>query len=966
MRKQILNTKRKLSKDKDSEENQEEYNTFKSNFCISNIIFKKKEKKARKRNGNDSNSSGNLRIISALKGEKAIILSTENISEFYDFIDCFNCLYYIKNQKRHYLIHPEIIEQFYRRTDYQILYDLDFCTQNNEEMFKWIHISAKRKEIETITEFCPFPKWYFKTNDHKYFHTPLSSPNSILKFNRLNDKNFGKRMNPKFSKCSNSRITKFYGPLGTGKSTLVYLFFRAITFVPGLIDSDGSYGNGENTNNMSFEDLISSKKLKIKIKENQSIFNDNIEVDVGLKSLNLDEDSFKDENTIDLEEIEENEIPEKKASIENTIIEHIISPLYEKEYENNDSTEEEFNFLSSFYINLDRERTTKDSKENQIYFEFELMQLFRTYKFYQYIISYINSNKKINIFDRIKQIADFMKIIKNERNYFIIIDHISENDHKDIIDLENYLLKDPYCYIIELPRIKTFQEKNNFLKDYYLNEEERLECYDDKDEITFIKRGKKYGIIYSTDFYKPIFNGNKDKDELIFQENFGKNIFYYCLWKYGDKEKKHEIKKFIDQQIDVLCEYFKANYNNDEDTLSFNIKTILNIIEEKKEIKNKDFIAHLPLDYFVLIYKDNKCFLNYSFPLIDKVIKKLNVSSSIELIKSRNFINYFDNFLKGGIMEKVFAEKMEKNYLEILNNNLISINIDRIVDNNIRDYYTYEEENNFLNKNKIFNKIKQENKNITFKNILFNQAQNSRHYDLGIKLFNQGNIYGFFQVTFHKSWEDIMELINNLWIDLNYGINKIENLCDEKGEIINGIYVFFVLMDLKSYNILNMTEKEKKIIDENSKYNKKIINKLIQYNIDYVFLDSKGNITKDGKIIKEISFKLNLIGEFSQEIKNLSSQKSKIEKEYKLYFKQLYKKDIKILYFNPIIQRKLNDNRILVNLFKDKNYNYYEINQKGEIHYYDKNGNEINKHVADEIEKNNKKNWKMNVYLKID
>ena len=195
---------------------------------------------------------------------------------------------------------------------------------------------------------------------------------------------------------------------------MVYLFFRAITFVPGLIDSDGSYGNGENTNNMSFEDLISSKKLKIKIKENQSIFNDNIEVDVGLKSLNLDEDSFKDENTIDLEEIEENEIPEKKASIENTIIEHIISPLYEKEYENNDSTEEEFNFLSSFYINLDRERTTKDSKENQIYFEFELMQLFRTYKFYQYIISYINSNKKINIFDRIKQIADFMKIIKNE------------------------------------------------------------------------------------------------------------------------------------------------------------------------------------------------------------------------------------------------------------------------------------------------------------------------------------------------------------------------------------------------------------------------------------------------------------------------------------------------------------------------------------------------------------------------
>ena len=35
--------------------------------------------------------------------------------------------------------------------------------------------------------------------------------------------------------------------------------------------------------------------------------------------------------------------------------------------------------------------------------------------------------------------------------------------------------------------------------------------------------------------------------------------------------------------------------------LSFNIKTILDVIEEKKEIIDKDFLAHLPLDYYVLI-----------------------------------------------------------------------------------------------------------------------------------------------------------------------------------------------------------------------------------------------------------------------------------------------------------------------------------------------------------------------------
>ena len=45
-------------------------------------------------------------------------------------------------------------------------------------------------------------------------------------YNRLNDKNYGEYMSSKFKKCSNARITKFYGPFGTGKSTLVYLFFK--------------------------------------------------------------------------------------------------------------------------------------------------------------------------------------------------------------------------------------------------------------------------------------------------------------------------------------------------------------------------------------------------------------------------------------------------------------------------------------------------------------------------------------------------------------------------------------------------------------------------------------------------------------------------------------------------------------------------------------------------------------------
>ena len=237
-------------------------------------------------------------------------------------------------------------------------------------------------------------------------------------------------------------------------------------------------------------------------------------------------------------------------------------------------------------------------------------------------------------------------------------------------------------------------------------------------------------------------------------------------------------------------------------------------------------------------------------------------------------------------MEKVFVEKIQENYLKLTNNNLTSIDIHRIIDNNIRDFYEYEEEEYFLNRNKVFKNIKVENNNLKNKNILFNQAQNAKHYDLGLKLFNQGNNYCFFQVTFHKQDKDVMNLIKNLWIDLNYGINKIKILCDENDEKIRGIYVFFVLMDLGSYDIKYKTEEENKIINENKQYNNELIKLLNEYKIDYLFIDTKGNITKDGQIINEIPLKLNLINEFNKKIESLSDEKYNLENQFKDYFQK--------------------------------------------------------------------------------
>ena len=67
----------------------------------------------------------------------------------------------------------------------------------------------------------------------------------------------------------------------------------------------------------------------------------------------------------------------------------------------------------------------------------------------------------------------------------------------------------------------------------------------------------------------------------------------------------------------------------------------------------------------------------------------------------------------------------------------------------------------------------------------------------------------FFKVTFHKTNPQFMELINNLWIDLNYDINKFINLCVQNSEKIEGIYVFFVLIDLESYHFQDETKEKK-------------------------------------------------------------------------------------------------------------------------------------------------------------
>jgi ABC-type lipopolysaccharide export system ATPase subunit len=196
-------------------------------------------------------------------------------------------------------------------------------------------------------------------------------------------------MNRKFSKCSNSRITKFYGPLGTGKTTLVYVFFKTISFAQNLLDSDDATGNEIKKDKINLKDVNLSKRAKIKIKKYQNNVQNYIEVNdnLNLSNSSFEEssiDSNKQNHLINLDEIEEKEIcykrkeskegKKRKESKENIEIKQIISPYYDKEFEGYDSTEEEYNFLSSFYVNLEKERTEDLSRSNQKYVEYELIK----------------------------------------------------------------------------------------------------------------------------------------------------------------------------------------------------------------------------------------------------------------------------------------------------------------------------------------------------------------------------------------------------------------------------------------------------------------------------------------------------------------------------------------------------------------------------------------------------------------
>ena len=225
MSKSFLNIKRHNNIAIDKNDNDSFFSSLK-------MLNKKLENKTKNdqshKNSNSPNYSKKVRNVIVFKKNERISIKTDSLSEFQSFVYCFNCLFYIKNNKKYYLFENKSIELFFSNSDFHILYDAEIPTEFDEKTFNSIHNIPKRRECENISDFCFFPKYYFSLPDHKYFYTALWSPERILKFYRLSNKNYI-YMRKEFNKCSNPKILKLYGPKGTGKSTFVYAFFENIS-----------------------------------------------------------------------------------------------------------------------------------------------------------------------------------------------------------------------------------------------------------------------------------------------------------------------------------------------------------------------------------------------------------------------------------------------------------------------------------------------------------------------------------------------------------------------------------------------------------------------------------------------------------------------------------------------------------------------------------------------------------------
>lgn len=520
------------------------------------------------------------------------------------------------------------------------------------------------------------------------------------------------------------------------------------------------------------------------------------------------------------------------------------------------------------------------------------------------------------------------KYNKYGRRYFIIFDSVSYDLLDELKKFEKEARKDSNCYIIEL--FKNDNITNFFCENIIHNNIET-------DVL----------ILYSQNFSNLDLVQDLDLSEINFlKDNFGESLYYYQKFKkWKNKNKSNNYNDFLLKNRNEAENDLLKNFIDDNEANAICKLLYLNIIY-KKSIDEK-FIKYLNLDYFFVDKKEN-IFKLKTLPFMIDIIKDLSKFSVKSLLDTEYFINC-DDYVKGGIVEDSAKEEI-KNIFKMNAESIDDyqeVDIHRLLDNEIYTFYSEDIIKLILNKKKKYQEIKKRYllKKLNFKNkvTVFNLYQNSKHYDLGILFYDK---LFLIQSTINKKIKLIDELIEFIFIDLNYIIYKIMDMTDEK-DIIKEIYCFFLIANMESILDNKNNPNIQNIILKNKKNNENMKKSIINSKFNIIYLGKEGKIyDQDNNIISKVIIpnkKYHLYNtNFGKEI-YLSKAKLEIKKrqlEDKLRKSKLLPDTIKrdSIVFYSVFYPKIEIPNNLISYYEYPNDDIYffEIDNK----FYDENLNE--------------------------
>ena len=765
------------------------------------------------------------RFIYIYRENSRMIVHVKKIYDLFYIIEKLNMPYFYKNKKKLYFNFDNNIQSFLSKKDNKIIYESNVKMNISRDNFLAFHENLKPNKINYYSDFC-FPYYYFTKNKKEIFINKLDEEViSLLKDTRYN---------------SEYKIIKLFGPKKSGKSTIVYYYFGIRRYIPlnemyyiEDIDNSDSF-NSKDTKYIKNKQYFNQPEDKLDLTQILSQDNkfqiDNINEEESKKYfiLNNFDDKLKREEYLEANA----DIPNIKEELKDKL--DVFSKgnlnfneenlkLYEKKIfqkEFNLTENDTIGFFRSCYLNNDffqNKEYSKEVKKDTLYFEFS--GLFKSYRIYQFFINKFNDkfHGVKNIIDISEFIMDFMQNYNKEnRRYFIILDGITNELLKQLEDFETKVKKNKNCYVVEI-----FSNKE--MNDYF--EKKVIENNSSDDELIIYK--KNYTLYDNSSI--------SGADKQFISDNFDNNFYYnneFQKWK-GKSKKDNNI--FLDELCETTKNDLLQKFTFEEEGKLF-YRFILNEINQK--ISDNKIIKNINLDYFFL-KKGKKKYKLETFPFVEKTLAKIT-SKPLKNIIYEDYFLKLDEYIKGGIFEDIIKQEIKKHFEKKMrpSEKLQELNIKRVLDNEIFTYYDDNKTKSIISSKPSFQSLKSNLKKKDFKFqdkvTILNCLQNAKHYDFGVIFYNILHLY---QISINKTKVGVEELVDFIFIDLNYIINKLEMLTDEKN-IITEVYLYLVNIDMESLLGKNQEQEILEYFEKNRKNNIKMENAIQSSDIRVIYLSN--------------------------------------------------------------------------------------------------------------------------------